>query len=117
MMFRGAMDMTWCRTLVAVVGVQLCAAAAIAQVPTGTISGKVTDSSGAAVPGATVTAASPNLQGARTAVSSEFGDYAIPLLPPGDYSVRFELSGVQTVTRAAAVAPTQTVALDAVLAV
>ena len=60
----------------------LCAAAAYAQVPTGTISGRVIDQGGGAVPGVTVTAMSPNLQGERTVITSAYGDYSIPLLPP-----------------------------------
>jgi hypothetical protein len=93
------------------------AGTAYGQVPTGTISGRVTDQAGLAVPGATVTATSPNLQGERTVVTSEFGDYAMPLLPPGDYTVTFVLSGFQNVMRTVAVAPTQVVSLDVALAI
>jgi Carboxypeptidase regulatory-like domain/TonB-dependent Receptor Plug Domain len=91
------------------------ASAANAQVPTGTISGKVRDQQGLAIPGATITATSPNLQGERTVVSSESGDYVIPLLPPGDYTVTVERSGFQTVKRTMAVAGTQVVAMDLTL--
>src|SRR5215207_789551 len=103
--------------LAAVAMLALSAGAAAAQVPTGAISGRVTDQNGLGVPGATVTATSPNLQGTRTVVTSEFGDYSIPVLPPGDYTVTFELSGFQTVTRTLAVAATQAVPLDVTLAV
>ncbi|MEI6666554.1 MAG: TonB-dependent receptor [Acidobacteriota bacterium] len=61
--------------------------------PTGTISGHVTDPDNLALPGVTVTVASPMLQGARSAVTSANGDYIIPFLPAGDYSVTFELQG------------------------
>src|SRR5690348_11298382 len=94
----------------------LLAGVAGAQVPTGTISGRVLDQDGGGVPGATITVASPNLQGERVVVSSMYGDYSIPLLPPGDYTVRVELSGFQTVTKQVAVAATQTVSLDLSLA-
>src|SRR5881392_1263037 len=67
--------------------------------PTGTISGHVADPDGLAVPGATVTATSPALQGVRTAVTSANGDYIIPFLPAGDYEVTFELQGFKTVKR------------------
>jgi hypothetical protein len=80
-------------------------------IPTATLSGKVT-ADGAAIPGVTVTATSPNLQGSRTAVSSESGDYLIPLLPPGDYTVKFELSGMQTITRRAALTAARAERLD-----
>jgi hypothetical protein len=45
------------------------------QTLTGTIVGKITDSSGLAVPGATVTVTSPALIRAYTDVSNEKGDY------------------------------------------
>lgn len=65
--------------------------------PTGTISGHVTDPDDLALPGVTVTVGSPVLQGVRTAVTSENGDYIIPFLPAGDYTVTFELQGFATV--------------------
>ena len=82
-----------------VIGMCLCALTASAQVPTGTISGRVIDEKGGVTPGVTVTATSPNLQGPRVTVTSDNGDYAIPLLPPGDYSISFELSGFRSVKR------------------
>lgn len=60
---------------------------------TGSVSGRVTDSSGGALPGVTVEAKSAALQGTRTAVSDAEGLYRLPLLPPGDYSIAFTLSG------------------------
>jgi outer membrane receptor for ferrienterochelin and colicin len=79
--------------------------------PTGTISGRVTSEAGA-LPGVTVTATSPALQGSRTAVTSENGDFILPLLPPGEYKVLFELQGFRTVEQAANVAAAQTVPVD-----
>ena len=67
------------------------ASIATAQSTNGTISGRVLDSSGGALPGVTVTVESPNLQAARTAVTSGNGDYQFPLLPSGTYAVTFEL--------------------------
>lgn len=84
------------------------AGSAFAQNPTGTISGKVQDPDGLAMPGVTVTATSPNLQGTRTVVSSENGDYIFPLLPAGDYTLTYELSGFKTVTVKQTVAVAQT---------
>ena len=57
----------------------------------------MTDPDNLVLPGVTVTAASPVLQGVRTAVSSANGDYIIPFLPAGDYTVTFELQGFATV--------------------
>ena len=90
----------------------LLASVATAQVPTGTISGRVTDKSGGVTPGVTVTATSPGLQGPRVVVTSENGDYNITLLPPGDYKLVFELSGFTMVTRSVTVGGTQSVPLD-----
>jgi hypothetical protein len=85
---------------------------AAAQVPTGTISGRVTSSDGLPLPGVTVTATSPNLQGERTVVTTGNGDFVLPLLPPGDYAVKFELSGFQATTRQVGLAGTQVVTLN-----
>jgi hypothetical protein len=63
------------------------------------INGRVTDSSGGALPGVDVTLASPALQGERSAVSDEQGAYRFSLLPPGAYTVRFTLQGFGTVVR------------------
>lgn len=62
-------------------------------IPTATVTGKVT-SDQSPLPGVTVTVTSPNLQGARTAVTSAAGDYLVPFLPPGEYTVAFELEGM-----------------------
>jgi hypothetical protein len=76
----------------------LAAAPLLAQTnPTGTVSGKVLDQQGLAVPGVTVTAESPALQGTRSTNTSVNGDYILPFLPPGDYSLSFELAGFNTV--------------------
>jgi outer membrane receptor for ferrienterochelin and colicin len=77
--------------------------------PTGAIRGTVTDPDGLALPGVTVTVASPALQGVRTVVTSSNGDFNIPFLPPGAYTVTFELQGfaIQKQTIGVAMAETQ----------
>ncbi len=85
--------------------------------PTGTLSGTVADSGGLVLPGVTVTATSPALQGARTATTSANGDYILPFLPPGDYVVRFELQGFQAAERKVRVQIAETSVIDATLAV
>jgi hypothetical protein len=68
-----------------------------AQEQTGTITGRATDTSGAALPGVTVSVTSPNLiGGARTAVTDGQGVYRMTLLPGGIYTVKFELTGFGT---------------------
>ena len=66
---------------------------------TGTIQGRITDAQGAVLPGVTVTATSPSALGAQTTVSSETGNYRFPALPPGVYTVTYELAGFNTVRR------------------
>jgi outer membrane receptor for ferrienterochelin and colicin len=61
--------------------------------PTGSIVGHVTDPNGLAMPGVSVTAASVAVQGVRTAVTSANGDYLLPFLPAGSYTVTFEIQG------------------------
>ena len=86
--------------------------AAFAQTTTGTIFGRVFDSQGLALAGATVSASSPYLQGTRTVSSSESGDYIVTLLPPGTYTISVEVSGFERQQQTVTVAPTQTVPFD-----
>jgi Carboxypeptidase regulatory-like domain/TonB-dependent Receptor Plug Domain len=80
--------------------------------PTGAISGRVVDPGGLAIPGVLVTVRSPVLQGARTATTSTNGDYMIPFLPPGDYTVTFEIQGFQTLKRTTTLTMAETLPLD-----
>jgi hypothetical protein len=68
---------------------------AAAQVTTGTISGRITDAQGLAVPGTTVTLT--GAQGARTFVTDGDGNFSAPFLTPGAYTVRAELQGFKAV--------------------
>ena len=67
--------------------------AALAQVTTGTISGTVKDTSGGAVPGATVTVTEINKGTSSTFVTDSEGSYSAPFLIPGTYEVAIELTG------------------------
>src|SRR5438477_3542062 len=75
-----------------------CSAAA-AQQTTGTITGRVVDQQGSAVPGATVTAKSPSTGFTRTEISDAEGIYRLAALPVGAYEVTAELQGFQTVSK------------------
>src|SRR5438876_7865727 len=66
---------------------------------TGSINGKVADSSGGVLPGVTVTASSPSLMGVQTSITDSGGLYRFPSLPPGTYTVQFELPGFNTLKR------------------
>lgn len=68
-------------------------------IQTGEIKGKVTDEEGVRLPGVSITARSPSLQGIRTAVADGNGNFRFPLLPIGEYSLTFELSGFEKITQ------------------
>ena len=69
--------------------------AAFAQETSGTLTGRLVDTQGLAVPGATVTVTGP--QGSRSFVTDEQGRFSAPFLTPGTYDVRAELQGFKAV--------------------
>jgi hypothetical protein len=78
--------------------VMLGVSAAAAQVQTGSITGTVTDASGAVLPGVTITLSGDRLIGGpQTQVSDSAGSYRFDRLSPGTYGVKFELQGFRTV--------------------
>jgi hypothetical protein len=70
---------------------------------TGTVTGKIVDSSGAVLPGVTVQLTSPEALGQFSAVTDGQGVYRVTNLPPATYDIRAELSGFGTVIRKAPV--------------
>ncbi len=72
--------------------------APLAAQTTGGLVGRVTDESEAVLPGVTVEAQSPALQGTRQAVTDEKGGFRLNLLPPGEYTVTFDLEGFRKQT-------------------
>ena len=86
---------------------------AVAQTPEGTISGIVTDGTGAALPGVTITAIHGGTGGRVVAVSNQEGFYALRPLPIGEYVVEAELQNFQKYRRQALTLTTgATLALD-----
>ena len=77
----------------------LCLAVPAVAQTTGSITGTVTDDSGAILPGVRVTATSPALMGAQVAITNDQGVYRFPALPPGTYAIKFELSAFSTLDR------------------
>ncbi len=69
-----------------------------AQVVTATLTGTVTDSSGAVVPEATVTAVETATGVSRTTTTSAEGVFTMPFLPPGTYRVEIQKTGFKTFT-------------------
>src|SRR4051812_28017063 len=62
----------------------------VAQLNRGTITGNITDSSGSAIPNAKVTATSAGTGQATTTMSNEFGQYSLPNLVTGTYTLVYE---------------------------
>jgi Carboxypeptidase regulatory-like domain len=74
-----------------------CASTSFAQTSsTGALSGTVTDPSGGVITGATVTVKSLATGQERTTTTNSTGSYQVSLLPPGNYSVRFEAPNFKT---------------------
>ena len=89
----------------------LVASSALAQT-TASLTGTVT-LGGNPLPGATVTISSPSLEGTRTSVSDENGNYNFGALPAGSYTVKFTMESMQTQTRPVRVSVAQTARCDA----
>ena len=100
-----------------------CAVFALLNVPAfsqtlGEITGRITDTSGAAVPAAAVTLTNTATNAVRDTVSTEAGDYTFPSLPPGIYNIKAEHSGFKTeAMNHVEVQVQQTVRLDLTLAI
>ncbi len=76
----------------------IAAAPARAQTGAASMTGIITDQSGAAVPGATVTATNQATNVDYTAVSNEAGNYTITSVPVGTYIIKAELASFKTAT-------------------
>jgi hypothetical protein len=91
----------------------LTCASVFAQGTNGTITGRVVDEQGAAVPGVTVTAKNPATGFTRSEVSDAEGVYRLSALPVGIYDVTAELQGFATVSKKdVAVNISQTMSID-----
>jgi hypothetical protein len=67
-----------------------------AQGNTGRVSGHVSDSSGAVLPGAAITLTNTATGGVRTTVTTSSGDYAFAAVPIGSYVIKAEHQGFKT---------------------
>ncbi|HEY6447240.1 MAG TPA: TonB-dependent receptor [Acidobacteriaceae bacterium] len=84
----------WTRTVAVTAALTLLASAAIGQTPgTGAISGTVYDSASHVLVGAEVVAVERSTQLSRTATTGPEGDFRIPLLPPGNWTVTVTAQG------------------------
>ena len=90
----------------------LIAAAASAETDRARVMGVITDVSGGALPGATVTIAGAAIR-ATAVVTDASGQYLTPWVPPGSYNITFALSGFDTRTvTGVSLGAGQTVVLD-----
>ena len=85
----------WARLRVALMLVMYCPAVLIAQVVTGSISGRVTDTTGAVIAGATIQIQNLEMGLSRTAETDSAGRYVARNLPVGPYSVAAQQQGFQ----------------------
>jgi hypothetical protein len=85
--------------MLAALALVLSASSTWAQSKTGDIFGKVTDESGAVLPGVTVTLTGPSLLQPQVATTSETGTFQFPRLEVGTYNVTFELAGFKKIIK------------------
>jgi hypothetical protein len=96
----------------------LTAAVAGAQVRSATITGTATDSSGAVIPDADVTVVDESTNVAYTGKTTQAGQYAIPYLAAGTYTVTVDKAGFQKYTATGVqLAASQTIKVDGTLSV
>src|SRR5947208_16773258 len=90
--------MTFARTLAVLAFLAIAAhpRAAAAQGTTGSVSGFITDTTSAALPGATVTVRHVETDQKRVVVTDAAGRYRVQALEPGKYELTVELQGFRT---------------------
>jgi len=94
--FRSPRTLAFAVCTLALLGALLTGGSALAQTFRGIILGAITDSSGAAVPGASVTIKNLDTGLTRNVSTSDDGSYSAPELPVGNYSVTVEKAGFKT---------------------
>ncbi|HVR40975.1 MAG TPA: TonB-dependent receptor, partial [Thermoanaerobaculia bacterium] len=90
--------MNFVRRFAVICAALLLVSVAVSAQTTSSLTGTVT-LDGNPLPGVTVTISSPALIGTRTSVSDVNGNYNFAAIPPGTYTVKFEMESMQTVTR------------------
>src|SRR5215831_7024113 len=105
------------RAFVVILGAVILAAQPAWAQGTADLVGRVSDVSGAVLPGVMVTAENVGTNVGRTTITSETGDYFFNLLPIGTYSVKIELAGFRTYTTRVTLATGDRTRVDAQLQV
>ena len=88
-----------CQGLIAMLLLSMIVVPASAQEFRGSLTGKVTDSQGAVIPGATVSIKNIETNIVTTATTNEDGSYNFPLLQPGKYTLTVTQQGFNTAVR------------------
>ena len=97
---------------VVIVALLAASGSLLAQGTTNALSGRV-EHGGQELPGVTVTVSSPSLQGVRVTSTDINGNYNIQAIPPGDYTVSFEMDGMAPIVRTVRVALAKTERVNA----
>ena len=84
------------RSYVCLVAIAFLGVFAMAQTPTGSIQGLVTDKSGAVVQGATITIVQTTTNEARNTVTDASGRYNVPFIDPGTYNITADAKGFRS---------------------
>lgn len=66
---------------------------ALAQAPTATVTGRVTDSSGGVIPGVSVLVRNLDTNQTQQTESSVQGEFTVPFIPPGRYAIEANSKG------------------------
>ncbi|HLI33957.1 MAG TPA: TonB-dependent receptor [Terriglobia bacterium] len=99
--------------LLALMGMLLIAGSAWSQVSRGTITGTVTDPSGAVVPGVAIKVTNTATGVTNNVITNSTGNYTAPLLPTGTYSVTAEKTGFRRYIQSNVIVPVgETVRVD-----
>ena len=95
----------------------LAAASLLAQTPTGTIVGTVTDPTGAVISSASITIVNKATGLSRASTTNPDGTYAAPALPVGPYEIRAQAVGFSTLVQQVSVVAGSTTTVDLALRV
>ena len=103
----------WMRTVGLLIALAFFAPIVLSQTFTGSVVGRVTDTNGAGVPGAGIRITEVGTNRTQSAVANEEGEYVLPQLAPGNYTLRVEMANFKVVNKTGIVLETaQTLRLD-----
>ena len=87
------------RLFATLIAVMLCGLPATAQTTSGTITGRVTDTSGAVIPEASVQLVEQQTKVSQATKASADGNFVFPVVQPGTYSITVQASGFKTLVK------------------